>query len=80
MSKWKSMRAWINKNDGKYFQIENHKLNIFQTLGYLLIIFSFVIYLFHDKTGFQHTWIGWVFLTVGIAFSFIGALKFISNE
>lgn len=80
MTKLKKIRKWINKNDGKYFQIENQKFNFFQSFGFMLIVLSLVVYLFHEKAGFQYTWVGWLLFISGFAVSIIGFLKMVNNE
>lgn len=65
MSRWQRLRAWVNRDDGKMLQIGNRRLNVFELLGYLLFVLSLVIYVLHDKTGFNATWIGWAALFGG---------------
>ena len=80
MYKWKIIRAWINKNDGKFYQIDNQKLNIYEVTGYLSLIFAFVVYIFHEKTGFQFIWLGWLCFVIGCITLIIGILKKLKSE
>ena len=80
MYKWNKFRVWLNKNDGKYYQVDNQNLNIYEVTGYLSLIFALVIYLFHDKAGFQPTWLGWLCFIIGCTTLFIGIIKRINNK
>ena len=80
MSKWENIRAWINKNDGSFYQVDNYKLNVFEAIGFLLFIASFIVYVMHDKAGFKETWLGWVFITIGIISITIGIAKRSAND
>lgn len=62
MSRWNSIRAWVNRDDGKLYQIGNEELNVFETIEYFLLIVALVVSLVHDKAGLESTWIGWVAL------------------
>lgn len=79
MYKSNKIRTWINKNDGEYFQVENHTFNAYEASGYILIILALVVYLFHDKAGFDLTWIGWLVLCFGCIALFIGVMKKVRN-
>jgi len=81
MNKWTKIRKWINKNDGEHFQVDNQTLNKYEIIGYLLLIFSFIVYLFNDKVGFQAAWLGWLFLIIGVITLLIGiSIKLINEE
>jgi hypothetical protein len=80
MSKWENIRARINKNDGSFYQIDNYNLTVFEAIGFLLFIASFVIYILHDKTGFKETWLGWVFLIIGFVLIAIGIANRSEND
>lgn len=71
MSRWKKFRTWANRDDGSH-QIGNRNLNNLEIFGYLLLIAALTIYLLHEKSGFQETWIGWLFLVVGFVFTVLG--------
>ena len=73
------IRAWINKNDGKHFQVDNQNFNVYEVAGYISLILAFVVYLFHDKVDFQSAWLGWLFLCFGCSTLFIGVLKKVKN-
>lgn len=75
MSKWKSFRIWINKNDGSFYQVDNQKLTIYEVVGYLLFIASFIVYLLQEKIGLEETWVGWVLLSAGLVLVVVGVTK-----
>ena len=35
-------RKWINRDDGKIFQVKNENLNSVEIAGYALLVFSFI--------------------------------------
>ncbi len=69
------MREWINKNDGKYFQVDNQEFNKYQAVGFILLILAFTIYLFHEKAGFEEIWLGWLLFFIGAISLIIGYAK-----
>ena len=78
--KFKSLREWINRDDGKHWQVGNHKLNFNEILGYGALIGALLIYLLNDKLGFQHTWVGWLLLFIGVIFTISGTSKGIDKK
>ena len=81
MHKRSNFRARLNKNDGKYFQVDNLTLNLFEVVGHLLIIASLIIYLLHDKLGLKETWLGWLCLVIGLVLVYVGvALRTKNNK
>lgn len=80
MSKRGNIRAWINKNNGSLYQIDNQNLTLFEVIGYLLLVASLIIYLLHDKAGFKETWIGWSFLITGFLLALVGVKKRIGKD
>jgi hypothetical protein len=66
MPKWKKFRAWINRDDGKIYRAGNKNLKWIEIVGYLFLIISVVVYLLHNKTGFNKTWIGWLSLALSV--------------
>lgn len=79
MNTFNKIRTWINKNDGKYFKVDNQIFNDYEAAGYISLILAIVVYLFHEKAGFESTWIGWLFLCFGCAGVFIGIMKKVKN-
>ncbi len=73
-SRRQTFRNWINKNDGRYFQVDNLKLNLFEVVGYLLMIFSVMYYFLHEKVSVDQDWIGWTLLVIGLVLGIYGAL------
>ena len=80
MSRWKNIRTWANKNNGSFYQVENQNLTIYEVIGYLLIIASFIIYILNEKTGFNETWIGWLLLIIGAISAILGGVKRTKND
>lgn len=80
MSRWKKFRTWANRDDGSQYQIGNRNLSNLEIFGYFLLIAALIIYLLHDKAGFQETWIGWLFLAVGFVLTVLGAPNEKSDE
>ena len=75
MSTWKNIRAWINRDDGRLYQVGNENLNAFEIIGYFLLIIALMVSLLHDKAGLESTWIGWVALFAGLGLAFYGTFK-----
>lgn len=73
MSRWKRIRTWANRDNGSQFQVGNRNLSFLEILGYLLNITALIIYILHNKAGFQETWIGWLFFVVGFILTVVGA-------
>ncbi len=69
------LREWINRDDGKFYQIGNENLNVIEIIGYFLLVLSLVLYGLHQKAGLEATWIGWVSFLVGVVMVFYGGLK-----
>ena len=69
------IREKINKDDGKYFQIENRDLKLKEIVGYAFLVLAMLIYLIVDKLGFQQSWLGWIFLFIGIILVALGVIK-----
>jgi hypothetical protein len=80
MSKRDNIRAWINKNNGSFYQIDNQNLTLFEVIGYLIFVASLIIYLIHDKAEFKETWIGWLFLVSGFILALVGIKKRIKKD
>jgi len=80
MNKWKKFRNWANKNNGSFYQVDNQNLTLLEVLGYILCISAFIVYLAHEKIGFKETWLGWLFLIIGLALTITGVSKRIRNE
>ena len=72
--RWKTFRNWLNKNDGRYFQVDNQELNLFEVTGHLLTIFSLMYYFLHKKVGVDQDWIGLTLLVIGLVMGIYGAL------
>ena len=70
MAKRKEYKDWINRDDGKFFQIGNKDLGILEVIGYLLLVLALIIYLLHDKAGVESTWVGWLSLILGLILLF----------
>lgn len=66
MAKYGKVRAWINRDDGKFYRAGNRNLNLIEIMCYLFLIASMIVYQLHNKTGFSKTWIGWLSLTLGV--------------
>jgi hypothetical protein len=66
MTKFQKIRAWINRDDGKVYQIGNKNLGVSESVAYFLFILAMLVYVLHDKAGFKSTWVGWLSLVVGI--------------
>jgi len=61
----KKIREWINKNDGRFFQVENIELDFFQVIGHLLLLFAYAFYEFHNRIGIDNDWLAWSSLIAG---------------
>lgn len=72
MWRWGRLRTWINCDDGKVYRVGNRNLSLLEILGYLLCAISLVIYVLHDKAGFNAAWIGWVLFGAGITMAILG--------
>ncbi|MCP4552429.1 MAG: hypothetical protein GY834_10410 [Bacteroidetes bacterium] len=68
----KTLREIINKDDGKHYQIGNHNLNAKEAVGYVFLIIAMLIYLIVSKAGFQHEWLGWLSLAIGLLSIYLG--------
>jgi uncharacterized membrane protein len=71
----KSIREKINKDDGKHFQVGNHDLNLKEIIGFAFLILAMLIYLFVDKAGFQHAWLGWTSCVIGFVLVTLGVIE-----
>jgi len=79
MSQWSNFRAWINRNDGKFFQLEeNFSVNWYQAVA--AIILCAAILLLRVEALSSKSTFGWIALVIGIALGLIGMLKGISDE
>jgi hypothetical protein len=70
-----SIREKINRNDGKYVQIDNHELNGKEIVGYSFLILALLVYLLVDKVDFQYSWFGWVFFAIGFVLVILGIIQ-----
>jgi hypothetical protein len=70
-----SLRQKVNRDNGKFYQVGNHNLNIGEITGYIFLILAMLVYLIVDKAGFEHGWLGWLFLLAGCFFLVIGIEK-----
>ena len=68
----KTFREKINQDNGKYFQVGNKNLSPLEIVGYFLVIASFIVFALVSKAGFQHAWLGWCFIIIGVILAFIG--------
>jgi cytochrome b561 len=77
MNTFAKVRQWINKNDGKYFQVENVHYSLPHALGLLILIPGFLIAASMLPQAIQSpppVWSGWVIIAVGAAFIVLGNL------
>jgi hypothetical protein len=70
-----TLRQIINKDDGKYFYVENHDLYPKEIVGYIFLVLALFVYSIVDKAGFQHGWLGLMFLLTGVVFLTLGINK-----
>ncbi|MFL0804257.1 MAG: hypothetical protein K6L81_11105 [Agarilytica sp.] len=70
-----SIREKVNKDDGKNYQIGNHDLNLKELAGYAFLVLAILVYLIVDKAGFQHQWVGWLFLIAGVSLLALGVIQ-----
>ena len=73
MTKWNKIRAWINRDDGKIYQVGNKNLGALETIGWFLLILALLVCTLHDKAGIESTWVGWLSFFLGLILLFWSA-------
>jgi hypothetical protein len=68
MTKWKKIRTWINRDDGKMYQVGNKNFGALEIIGWFFLILALLVYTLHDKAGIESTWIGWLSFFLGLVF------------
>ncbi len=72
MSRWHKARAWINRDDGSYWRVDNRNLGPLSITGYFMVIVALIILTLHDKGNWGEPWIGWLVLVTGLICTYIG--------
>ena len=75
MSKWVKVRRWINRDNGRIYQVGNRNLNAIEVMGWLFFIVAMLSHLFTEKTSANLSWLGWSSLVVGVMLMIVGACK-----
>lgn len=67
------IRDWINRDDGKWFQVGNESLNLFETIGGFVMIIGLTLVPLKQKVMSEiPTWSIIVVLLVSFIFMYIG--------
>lgn len=72
MGRLAKFRAWLNRDDGRFYQIGNESIGVLTTMGGLSIVASLVLWQVHRHVDVHLAWsiaVG----TAGVAFLFFGA-------
>jgi hypothetical protein len=75
MRKWKGVRAWINRDDGRLYQAGNYDLDVLELIAYVCLMVSGINWLLHDKAGIESTVIGWIAFISGVFFLSLNTFK-----
>ncbi len=65
-------RRWLNRDDGKHYQIGNRDLTAFEIIGMLLMVSAGAGYLLQDKLGLELEVFTICALMLGGALSYLG--------
>lgn len=70
------LRQWINRDDGRWFQIGNENLNTLQIIGYVFMVLGFLLFAVRQHL-FPNipTWIPFVALLMGFCCLYFGEPK-----
>ena len=75
MNTFAKVRQWINKNDGKYFQVENEHYSLPHALGLLTLILGILIVARMLPQAIQSppsVWVGWAIIAAGTVLIVLG--------
>ena len=56
MSGFSKLRQWVNRDDGRHYQVGNRDLGTLETIGYFICICSLFLWQLHSKTGVSSIW------------------------
>lgn len=70
------LRQWINRDDGRWFQIGNENLNTLQIIGYVFMVLGFLLFAVRQHLSPNiPTWIPCVALLMGFCGLYFGEPK-----
>jgi len=56
MAALKKLRGWINRDDGRFYQVGNRSLGVLEAIGLLVFVCSLVLWQLHAKTDLHLAW------------------------
>ena len=72
MGRLSKLRAWLNRDDGRLFQVGNERIGVLTTVGGLGLVAALILWQLHKHTGVDTIWtiaagvIGFVLFAAGV--------------
>jgi hypothetical protein len=74
MKNWSKLRRWINRDDGRFYQIGDVSIGIWTTVGILALVGALILWWLHIHIGVNGAW-AVVTGLAGLVFLFLGASR-----